>query len=87
MDKGFVWTDGAGTFQKSRPRNSRESGSSSVHETFRGVPIEVVAAILGNSVKVVERHYSPWVQQRQDALEAAVKGNWDNSSAKLIHEA
>ena len=48
----------------------------SVDLLSHGVPIEVVAAILGNSVKVVERHYAPWVQQRQDALEAAVKGTW-----------
>lgn len=34
----------------------------------RGVPIETVAALLGNTVKVVEKHYSPWVQALQAGL-------------------
>lgn len=33
-----------------------------------GVPIETVAAILGNTVKVVEKHYNPWVSIRQNSL-------------------
>jgi len=42
----------------------------------RGVPLEMVAAILGNTVKVCEKHYSHWVQSRQNALEEAVKKTW-----------
>lgn len=38
-----------------------------------GVPLESVAALLGNSVKVCEKHYSPWVKVRQDRLEEAVR--------------
>jgi integrase/recombinase XerD len=42
----------------------------------KGVPLDVVAALLGNSVRIAEKHYAPWVQSRQDALEAAVKKTW-----------
>jgi site-specific recombinase XerD len=42
----------------------------------KGVPVETVAALLGNSPKVVSKHYSPWVAVRQRALEAAVRASW-----------
>lgn len=41
-----------------------------------GVPMETVAILLGNSVKVVEKHYSPWIESRQKVLEEAVKATW-----------
>ncbi len=41
-----------------------------------GVPLELVAAALGNSVRIVEKHYAPWVKSRQDALESAIKAAW-----------
>jgi integrase len=42
-----------------------------------GTPIEMVATILGHtSTRVTERHYSPWVKSRNDALESAVKATW-----------
>jgi hypothetical protein len=43
---------------------------------LKGVSLEDVATLLGNTIRVAEKHYSPWVQKRQDALEAAVKGTW-----------
>jgi len=36
-----------------------------------------VAAILGNSPPIIEKHYSQWIQARQTALELAVKGTWN----------
>lgn len=39
--------------------------------------IETVAALLGNTVKVCEKHYAPWIESRQLALEAAVRQAWD----------
>jgi integrase/recombinase XerD len=42
----------------------------------KGVPVSEVAAILGNSPRIVEKHYSQWISSRQTALEAAVKGTW-----------
>lgn len=39
-----------------------------------GVPLEQVSVLLGHqSIKVTERHYSPWVKARQEQLEAAVR--------------
>jgi integrase len=50
----------------------------------RGVSIENVQVLLGHkSLRITEKHYSPWVQTRQDALEAAVKGIWSESKSKL----
>ena len=42
----------------------------------KGVPVSEVAAILGNSPRIVEKHYSQWIESRAIALEAAVKGPW-----------
>ncbi|PYV86295.1 MAG: hypothetical protein DMG05_20165, partial [Acidobacteria bacterium] len=42
-----------------------------------GVPIESVSVLLGHrSVKVTEKHYAPWVKERQDQLENHVKKGW-----------
>jgi integrase len=42
-----------------------------------GVPLERVSVLLGHSsVKVTEKHYSPWVRARQEQLEADVKATW-----------
>jgi len=38
-----------------------------------GVSLEDVAILLGNSIKVAEKHYAPWVKVRQDRLEEAVR--------------
>jgi integrase len=43
----------------------------------KGVPLQTVSILLGHtSTKTTEKHYSPWVKSRQDALEAAVKLSW-----------
>lgn len=42
----------------------------------KGVPVSEVAAILGNSPRIVEKHYSQWISSRQDAINAAVKAVW-----------
>ena len=49
----------------------------SVDLLSHGVPLDVVSKLLGHtSIKTTEKHYAPWVQARQTALEAAVKGTW-----------
>jgi site-specific recombinase XerD len=48
-----------------------------------GVPVEDVAAILGNSVRIVERHYSAWVQARQVKLTERVRATWPKQERKL----
>jgi integrase len=42
-----------------------------------GVPLERVAAILGNTAKIVEKHYAPWVQARQTQLEDDIRRTWE----------
>jgi hypothetical protein len=41
-----------------------------------GNSIETVAALLGNSPKILEKHYHHWVRGRQEKLEEAVKNSW-----------
>lgn len=46
----------------------------SVELLLAGVPIERVSILLGHSsVRITERHYSPWVRSRQEQLEADVR--------------
>jgi len=41
------------------------------------VPIDQVSMLLGHaSVKITEKHYSPWVKARQDQLAASVRNAW-----------
>ena len=45
----------------------------------RGVSLQDVSILLGHrSIRTTEKHYSPWVKSRQDALEAAVKLTWQS---------
>jgi len=48
----------------------------SVNLLRKGRTIEDVAGLLGNTVAVCEKHYSPWVQSRQTAAEDAVRAIW-----------
>jgi integrase/recombinase XerD len=42
------------------------------------VPLEQVSILLGHaSIKVTEKHYSPWVKARPDKLEAAVRSTFE----------
>jgi site-specific recombinase XerD len=47
----------------------------------RGIPIEDVAALLGNTVQVVERHYAHFVKARRDAIEQRVRTLWSAEGA------
>jgi integrase len=43
-----------------------------------GVPMERVSVLLGHSsIKVTEKHYSPWVRARQEQLESDVRRSWE----------
>jgi integrase len=51
-----------------------------VEMLLAGVPIDQVSILLGHkSVKITERHYSPWVRARQDQLEKSVQAAWPQS--------
>ena len=52
---------------------------------LKGVSIEIVSKLLGHSsVKVTERHYSPWVKARQDQLETEVRRIWAGPDAATV---
>jgi integrase len=43
-----------------------------------GMPMDRVSVLLGHSsIKVTEKHYSPWVRARQEQLEADVRRTWE----------
>jgi integrase len=49
-----------------------------------GVPLERVSVLLGHSsVRITEKHYSPWVRARQEQLEADVMRAWGTDSLGL----
>jgi len=42
-----------------------------------GVPLERVSVLLGHrSIKVTEKHYTPWVRARQEQLELDLQRSW-----------
>ena len=48
-----------------------------VEMLLAGVPVDQVSILLGHaSVRVTEKHYSPWVRARQDQLEKSVQPAW-----------
>jgi site-specific recombinase XerD len=42
----------------------------------RGVPVETVETLLGNTPASLAKHYAAFVESRQKALEEAVRGTW-----------
>ena len=49
-----------------------------VEMLLAGVPIDQVSILLGHkSVRITEKHYSPWVKARQDQLAASVRNAWE----------
>jgi site-specific recombinase XerD len=42
-----------------------------------GGSLERIAELLGNTYKIVEKHYSAWVKSRQKALDETVAKSWD----------
>ena len=55
----------------------------SVARLLAGVPIERVSILLGHqSVRITEKHYAPWVRERQEQLEADVRRTWETPEPK-----
>jgi integrase len=42
----------------------------------KGVPVGYVASVLGDSEIVVRKHYSKWVKERQNPVDAAIRATW-----------
>ncbi len=49
----------------------------------KGVTVEMVATILGNSPAIVIKHYAPYVASRQVALESAIRNLWEEPETRL----
>jgi integrase/recombinase XerD len=48
-----------------------------VEMLLAGLPIDQVSILLGHkSVKIIEKHYAPWVKARQDQLASSVRNAW-----------
>jgi integrase/recombinase XerD len=46
-----------------------------------GVPLEQVSVLLGHqSIRITEKHYSPWVKSRQTQLEESLQSAWAKDS-------
>jgi integrase/recombinase XerD len=41
-----------------------------------GVSLEDVATLLGNTIKIAEKHYAPWLKSRQIYLEKSIEKAW-----------
>jgi len=49
------------------------------------IPIERVSILLGHqSVRITEKHYSPWVRSRQEQLEADLENAWKRDPLVLL---
>jgi integrase/recombinase XerD len=60
---------------KSHPHRFRDTFAVDLLQA--GVPLEQVSILLGHSsIKITEKHYSPWVKARQQQLEEAVRKTW-----------
>lgn len=58
-----------------------------VEMLLAGVPIDQVSILLGHSsVKITEKHYSPWVRARQEQLEASVRKAWEAVPVGIIDQ-
>jgi len=62
------------------PHRYRHTMATSLLE--QGIPLSEVAMVLGNSAKVVEKHYAGWNLARQKKLEQLVRTTW--AKPKLI---
>jgi integrase/recombinase XerD len=50
-----------------------------------GVPLERVSILLGHtSIRITERHYTPWVRARQEQAEADVRRAWGQDPVALL---
>ncbi len=53
-----------------------------------GVPLERVSVLLGHqSIRITEKHYSPWVHSRQQQLEADLERVWSQDPVALSEAA
>jgi integrase/recombinase XerD len=65
----------AAGFAEGHPHQLRDTAA--VEWLKAGIPLEEVSKLMGHeSVKTTEKHYSPWIQGRQDRLDDLVTASW-----------
>jgi integrase len=58
-------------------RSHRFRDTFSVEHLLAGTPIEIVSTWLGHSsIRVTEKHYSPWIKSRQEQADQFARGSW-----------
>ena len=73
--KRFVKLFDLAKVKNAHPHRFRDTFA--VELLLTGVPIERVSILLGHqSVRITEKHYSPWVRSRQEQLEADLVNAW-----------
>jgi integrase len=61
--------------EKAHPHRFRDTFA--VELLLAGIPLERISILLGHSsIRVTERHYSPWIRARQEQLEADLERSW-----------
>jgi len=68
--------------RRGHPHRFRDTFSVALLE--KGVAIEVVARLLGNTEKVCRKHYAPWVKSLQDNLEREVQKTWEKPALRRV---
>jgi len=70
---------------KSEGHAHRFRDTFAVELLLAGVPLERVSILLGHtSVRITEKHYAPWVRERQEQAEADVKRTWAHDPIALL---
>jgi integrase len=72
----------AGIFSEGNMLSHRLRDTFAVDLLEKGVPMEEVAKLLGNSIRVCERHYAKWSKGRQDRTDSLVMGTWEAPKRK-----
>jgi integrase len=74
---------GGGKFAEGHAHRFRDTLA--VELLLAGVPLERVSILLGHtSVRITEKHYAPWVRERQEQAEADVKRTWASDPIALL---
>jgi site-specific recombinase XerD len=74
-EEGRPLVDRAGNQRYGHPYQMRHTFV--LEQINSGAPLERIAELLGNTYRIVEKHYSPWVKSRQKALDDTVAKSWD----------
>lgn len=74
-EEGQLILDRAGKQRYGHPYQMRHTFV--LEQINAGASLERIAELLGNTYKIVEKHYSAWVQSRQQALDETVAKSWD----------